>query len=94
VGAASDDAVDGASWARVVARRAFVPGTVPADVEPVDASAGAVAAVLPVSVSVVSAAATPALEIRADPTPTITAPVPNMTRRLPIAMNLSLRTGG
>jgi hypothetical protein len=83
--------VDGASWARVVARRAFVPGTVPADVEPVDASAGAVAAVLPVSVS---AAATPALEIRADPTPTITAPVPNMTRRLPIAMNLSLRTGG
>ncbi len=50
-----------------------------------DASARAADDAAPASDSAVSATATPAPEIKADPTPTTTAPVPNKARRLPIA---------
>ena len=55
-----------------------------------DASAGAADDAAPASDSAVSAAATPAPEIRADPTPTITAPVPSKARRSPMPQRLSL----
>ena len=49
-----------------------------------DVSAGEAAEEVPASDSAVSAAAIPVPEIRAEPTPTITAPVPSKARRSPM----------